>query len=143
MRQVIVTCAHPDCLKDQPAIYTPARVWLPRGIEGFKESVGQALAELNALKGKAGSREKPWKDELTKVVVDFWETHCPNENQHANRSSRTEKPSPIVKFAMVAFAVTGHTSIEIGGIANLLHDEIQSRETKEIQSRQIKVDPSQ
>lgn len=125
IRQVIVTCAHPDCLKDQPAIYTPARVWLPRGIEGFKESVSQALAELNAMKGKAGSREKPWKDELTKVVVNFWETHCPDENQHANRNSRTEKPSPIVEFAMVAFAVAGHTNIGIGGIANLLHDVIE------------------
>ena len=98
---------------------------------------------MNALKGKAGSREKPWKDELTLLVVDFWQTHCPDENQSANRSSRTGKPSPIVEFAVTAFAAAGHTRIEIGGIANLLHDEIQSRETKEIQSRQIKVDPSQ
>jgi hypothetical protein len=97
-------------------------VWFPRGIEGFIESVAQVIAGLEMLVDDAGRRQKPWQETLADLVVAFWRDQCSCERQAANRSSKTDRASPIVEFGKVVFDVAQMRPILSGsGLANLLH----------------------
>lgn len=99
-----------------------ASVWFPRGIDGFLESVVQVIAGLEMLVDDAGRRQKPWHDTLADLVVTFWRDQCSRERQAANRSSKTDRASPIVEFGKVVFDVAQMRPILSGsGLANLLH----------------------
>lgn len=106
-RTAVVHGKHPACGGDRPLSRTPASVWFPRGIKGFIESVEEVIAGLKMLQDDAGRREKPWQDDLAKIVVEFWKTHCQNEPQGANYKSGDGWSSPMVNFADVVFRVAG------------------------------------
>jgi len=119
----VVLSDHPACRGIKAVTRGPGSVWFPRGIKGFKEAVTAVIKELQAQQDAAGRREKRWLDELAKAVVEFWQAHCPDEPQAANRSSRTGKCSPLVEFAAAAFAAAGF-ALSASRLANLLHTSI-------------------
>ena len=105
-------CDHPACrtIRELSKIPDrPASVWLPRGIEGFRESVSQAIEVAEAQKDEAGRREKNWQGALVEAVVEFWHTYCPSEPQGANHERRTGWSSPMVNFGRVVFLVVGES----------------------------------
>ena len=125
LRHIQNDCNHPACRALRIQARTPNRpasVWLPRGIEGFIESVNEVITGLKILQDDAGRREKPWQDKLAQVVNAFWRDHCPNEPQAANRNSKSNKASPIVSFAKSVFDVAGfRPMLSESRLANLLH----------------------
>ena len=100
---------------------TPAGVWLPRGIDGFIESVSAAIAELEGQHDDAGRRAKPWQDALAKVVIEFWRTHCAGESQSAHRDREiSDHGSRLVEFGRAVYGVAG-CHLSAARISNLLN----------------------
>jgi hypothetical protein len=120
-RSAVVRGKHPACSGDWPLSMTPASVWFPRGVEGFVESVEEGIAGLEMLQDDAGRREKPWQDALAKVVVEFWQTHCPSESQSAHRDrSIADYGSRLVEFGRAVYGIVG-SQLSAARISNLLN----------------------
>lgn len=96
-------------------------VYLPRGIDGLRESVRAVITDLEAQRDCAGNREKTWQGKLAGMVIAFWKSNCPGESQSAHRD-RTEanSGSPLVEFGKAVFRAAGDR-LSAARISNLLN----------------------
>jgi hypothetical protein len=119
--QYIVRSDHRACQGVGKLSRTPARVWFPQGIEGFKDAVAFAITELEAQQDGAGRREKPWQGALVRAIVEFWQSHRPNESQSAHRDRTVaDGGSLLVEFGRAVFAAAG-SRLSATRVSNLLN----------------------